>query len=260
MHDNHLSALCLLPVAAISVSAYAVDYLSIEQAQQILFPNATSFSDRTVQLSKQQKSAIRKLAGVRQRWSEQAVWRADGDDGFAGWVIVDNVIGKHEYITYAAGLSPHGQVIGVEILSYRETHGGEIRAQAWRDNFKGKTLEAAVADLPVDLSALASSRAAFAHSGAYRGETAVARHGRFSEQLDTSSHVALARSVLLLHEKVSEERRRAPWVWEDQGVLFSDIDVERPSDAALHVGLAWRNDYYLEPLHGIVKQLAEVRR
>lgn len=141
MHDNHLSALCLLPVAAISVSAYAVDYLSIEQAQQILFPNATSFSDRTVQLSKQQKSAIRKLAGVRQRWSEQAVWRADGDDGFAGWVIVDNVIGKHEYITYAAGLSPHGQVIGVEILSYRETHGGEIRAQAWRDNFKGKTLE-----------------------------------------------------------------------------------------------------------------------
>ncbi len=130
----------------------------------------------------------------------------------------------------------------------------------WLCASKGKTLEAAVAELPIDLSSLASSRTAFAHSGAYRGETAVARHGRFSEQLDTSSHVALARSVLLLHEKVSEERRRAPWVWEDQGVLFSDIDVERPSDAALQVGLAWRNDYYLEPLQGIAKQLAAVRQ
>ena len=130
----------------------------------------------------------------------------------------------------------------------------------WLCASKGKTLDDAVADLPVDLGTLATARAAFAHSGAYRGDTAVARHSRFSEQLDTSGHVALARSVLGLHEKVSEERGRAPWVWEDQGVLFSDIDVERPAEVMLQVGLAWRNDYYLEPLQGIAKQLAEARQ
>jgi len=130
----------------------------------------------------------------------------------------------------------------------------------WLCASKGKTLQAAVGDLPVDLNALGSARAAFGHSGVYRGETAVARHSRFHEQLDTSSNVALARSVLLLHEKVSEERKRAPWVWEDQGVLFSDVGVERPPDAALQVGLAWRNDYYLEPLQGIAEQLAELRQ
>lgn len=130
----------------------------------------------------------------------------------------------------------------------------------WLCASKGKTVEAAVAELPVDLDALGAARAAFGHSGAYRGDTAVARQSRFHEQLDTSSKVALARSVLLLHEKVSEDRKRAPWVWEDQGVLFSDVDVERPSDRALQVGLAWRNDYYLEPLQGIAKQLAEVRQ
>ncbi len=128
----------------------------------------------------------------------------------------------------------------------------------WLCASKGKALDEAVVDLPVDLSALATARAAFAHSGAYRGDTATARHGRFCEMLDTSSNVALARSVLLLHEEVSEQRRRAPWVWEEQGTLFSDVEVDRPADVAMQVGLAWRNDYYLAPLQGIAKQLAEV--
>ena len=55
--------------------------------------------------------------------------------------LSDNVIGKHEFITYAAGLSPDGHVVGIEILSYRETHGDEVREAAWRKNFKGKTLD-----------------------------------------------------------------------------------------------------------------------
>ncbi len=130
----------------------------------------------------------------------------------------------------------------------------------WLCASKGMTVAAAVEELPVDLDALGAARAAFGHSGAYRGETAVARQSRFHEELDTSDKDALARSVLQLHEKVSEERKRAPWVWEDQGVLFSDVDVERPPDGALQVGLAWRNDYYLEPLRDIAKQLAEARQ
>ena len=130
----------------------------------------------------------------------------------------------------------------------------------WLCSSKGKTVEAIAQDLPVDLDALASARIAFGHSGTYRGDTAIARYNRFHEQLDTSNHVALLRSVLMLHGQVSEERKRAPWVWEDQGVLFSDVDIDRPADSALQVGLAWRNDYYLEPLRGIVKQLSEVRK
>lgn len=130
----------------------------------------------------------------------------------------------------------------------------------WLCASKGKTLDGAVADLPVDLGALGAAQAAFGHSGAYGADTAGARHRRIHEQLRTSSPVALARSVLLLHEQVSKDRRRAPWVWEDQGLLCSDVDVGRPPDDSLQVGLAWRNDYYLDPLRGITKQLAEVRR
>ena len=37
-------------------------------------------------------------------------------------------------------ISPDGQVLGVEIMSYRETHGGQVRDAAWRKHFAGKTL------------------------------------------------------------------------------------------------------------------------
>ncbi len=132
----------------------------------------------------------------------------------------------------------------------------------WLCASKGKKVESAVADLPVDLDALDAARKSFGRSGIYRGLTAITRHRRFCEQLDTASKVTLARSVLLLHEKVCKERNRAPWVWvnEDQNVLGSDVEVKRPSDSELQVGLAWRNDYYLAPLQGIAKQLAEARK
>lgn len=129
----------------------------------------------------------------------------------------------------------------------------------WLCARKGETVEAAVEELPVDLDALAAARRSFEHSGTYGGETADARRRRFFEELDPSSKVDLARSVLLLHEKVSEDRKRAPWVWEERGVLLSDVEVELPSEHELRVGAAWRNDYYLAPLQGIVNQLAKAR-
>jgi Na+-translocating ferredoxin:NAD+ oxidoreductase RnfG subunit len=56
-----------------------------------------------------------------------------------GAVVVDEVVGKFELITYAVGLSADGTVKQVEILSYRESHGHEIRLPAWRKQFVGKT-------------------------------------------------------------------------------------------------------------------------
>lgn len=129
----------------------------------------------------------------------------------------------------------------------------------WLCASKGESIESAVAALPVDLEALESARTSFNNSGLYRGETASARQTRLYTQLNTSSRPALARSVLALHQQVSEERRRAAWVWEEQGVLRSDIELAKPRGVELQVGLAWRNDYYLHPLRNIARQLAEVR-
>jgi hypothetical protein len=96
-------------------AAHATTYLSVEQAQQALFPGA-SFTPLDLK-------------------RRERVWRASPD----GWFMVDEVLGKHELITYAVALDSQGRVRGVEILEYRESHGGEIRDAKWRIQFLGKT-------------------------------------------------------------------------------------------------------------------------
>jgi Na+-translocating ferredoxin:NAD+ oxidoreductase RnfG subunit len=70
------------------------------------------------------------------------VWRAVQGDKPLGYVITDAVIGKFELISYAVGLNPAGDIVDVEILSYRESHGYEVRNKPWRAQFTGKSAKA----------------------------------------------------------------------------------------------------------------------
>lgn len=140
MKQSDWTALLLLPVAAIAAPAYAVDYFTAEQAQKQLFPEAQGFKPMLVKLGETQRDKIKALSGLRQRWEEQKVWRVEKDGKLAGWFVVDDVVGKHEFITYGVGISPDGHVVGIEIMSYRETKGGQVRDAEWRKHFVGKTL------------------------------------------------------------------------------------------------------------------------
>lgn len=141
MVNQHYLGWALVPAVTLAAPAFATQYLTVEQAQQVLFPEAETCVRADVTLSKAQKKEIKHRSGVRQRWDEQAIWKAEQNGKAVGWFIVDQVVGKHEFITYATALSMDGEVLGVEILDYRETHGGEVREQQWRDNFVGKSLE-----------------------------------------------------------------------------------------------------------------------
>ena len=124
-----------LPISAIVVpSAFAVQYLTIDQAQKAIFPGK-SFTAAPVKLTGAQKKAIEQASGVRVLREEEQVWRVNG----GGWFIVDEVVGKHEFITYAVGLNADGSVKQIEIMDYRETYGGQIRDERWRAQFVGKT-------------------------------------------------------------------------------------------------------------------------
>ncbi len=141
MNERDLAFFLLMPATVLVAPAYAVDYLTAAQAQKILFPTAQLFVEQPLSLTSEQKDQIKSIAGVQQRWDKQAVWRAEVTGQLQGWFIVDEVIGKQEFITYGAALSPDGHVLGIEIMSYRETHGGQVRNAEWRKNFRGKTLQ-----------------------------------------------------------------------------------------------------------------------
>ena len=124
-----------LPISAIvAPSAFAVQYLTVDQAQKAIFPGK-SFTAAPVKLTREQKKAIEQASGVRVLKDEQQVWRVSG----GGWFIVDEVVGKHEFITYAVGLNADGAMKQIEVMDYRETYGGQIRDEKWRAQFVGKT-------------------------------------------------------------------------------------------------------------------------
>lgn len=151
----------LLPAVVAAGPVWSYDYLSREQAQHALFPEATDFVDAMVRLSDAQREAVGKRSGVKQRQDTQEAWRAERDGALVGWFLVDRVIGKHEFITYATAIGADGKVRGVEILDYRETYGFEIRDAAWRDRFKGKSAGDALEpgeDIPTITGATLSCR------------------------------------------------------------------------------------------------------
>ncbi len=135
MHDSVRWLALAAPVALVgSTSGYAVTYLTVEQAQEVIWPGA-KLTGADIVLTPEQRRAIERKCHGRVRQPKLQAWRVDG----GGWFIVDHVIGKHEFIDYAVGIEADGTVRAVEILDYRETYGGEIRNRRWRAQFNGKS-------------------------------------------------------------------------------------------------------------------------
>jgi Na+-translocating ferredoxin:NAD+ oxidoreductase RnfG subunit len=133
------SAWMLIPVAAVSTSAYAATYMTVEQAQAAIFPGA-QLTRAFVTLTREQASAIEKKTGINVRNTEVKLWKsADG-----GYFMVDEVVGKHEFFTIALGLNADSSVKQIEILDYKESYGYEVRNEAWRKQFTGKTSTASL--------------------------------------------------------------------------------------------------------------------
>jgi len=130
--------LILLPLAPLVAlaPAHAEVFLSVEQAQALIFPGAT-FTKDFRSLTKDEERAIGRASHVNVRDREIKAWRAST----GGWFIVDEVVGKHDFIPFALGIDANGAVKSVEILEYREAYGGEVRGAAWRAQFTGKTAQ-----------------------------------------------------------------------------------------------------------------------
>ena len=130
-------ALTLTAAALAPTAAFAVDYMTAEQAARLMFPDAERFDSAEVLLDAAALKAL-DARGLRARSARWPVRVARRGDAVLGYVVSDAVLGKFELIDYAVGLGADGAVRQVEILSYRESHGQEIRSAAWRRQFAGK--------------------------------------------------------------------------------------------------------------------------
>ena len=136
---NNLLILPLTLALGASGSAFATQYLTVEQAQQVLFPQASSFKPVALALTGGQMQQVEKSAGVPARSVNWRVVAAYAGEQLLGHIVLDDVVGKFELISYAVALNLDATVKQVEILAYRESHGFEIRNPNWRKQFVGKS-------------------------------------------------------------------------------------------------------------------------
>ena len=131
--------LIVLGASAVAAPAFATQYLSPEQAQKLMFPDADAFHSRPLSLDLAQMRQVEQIAGLPTRSVQWRVVAAYKGEKLLGYMVQDDVIGKFELISYAVGVNPDASVRQVEILAYRESHGSEIRLPAWRRQFVGKS-------------------------------------------------------------------------------------------------------------------------
>ncbi len=129
------AAALLLPPSIV----VAADYLTIDVAQKEFFPDAQSFEPVLPALTPEQKAAVARLAGPQPRHGRLQIWKAVENGAVTGYVFMDEVIGRSDLITYATAIDSSGTLKAIEVLSYRESHGAEIRNAAWRQQFANKS-------------------------------------------------------------------------------------------------------------------------
>jgi Na+-translocating ferredoxin:NAD+ oxidoreductase RnfG subunit len=126
-----------VPVAVLAPAAYGATYLTLEQAQHTVFPGQ-KLTPANITLTSEQAREIERRSDANVRHKDVHLWKVDG----GGFFIVDEVVGKHEFITYAVGLNADGTVKQIEIMTYRESYGYEVRNADWRAQFVGKNAAA----------------------------------------------------------------------------------------------------------------------
>jgi Na+-translocating ferredoxin:NAD+ oxidoreductase RnfG subunit len=126
-------------LCAMALGARAERYLTVAEARKLCFPQASRFEERVFRYTAEQTKAVEKQAGIKVRRPDMAGWFVYEKEKLVGTMLLDHVIGKHEFIDYVVAISPEGKVQQVEILEYRESYGGEIRGGKWRAQFRGKS-------------------------------------------------------------------------------------------------------------------------
>jgi hypothetical protein len=133
-HPYRSSSILLAALSPVAI-VVAADYLSLDAAQKAVYPDADSFQEVVVQQTPGQINALLATAGPQPPHGTIRIFKATRNGQVLGHVFVDEVIGRENLITYAIGIDVDGALRNLEIMSYRESHGGEVRNPGWRAQF-----------------------------------------------------------------------------------------------------------------------------
>lgn len=68
-------------------------------------------------------------------------WKVYDSDTLKNIVLLDNVLGKTQPISFIVMFDKCGKIVHCEVIKYREDHGGQVQDKGWLKQFLGKNNE-----------------------------------------------------------------------------------------------------------------------
>lgn len=152
--------LCLGGVAIATAGSRV--FLTEEELFGSMFAGGASVTADTVTISPTEAARLSDEFHIEILDSVYVFHTARLDGNVTRRVVIMNVVGQYQPITFAVEILPPGRVGRVELMVYRETRGGEIRRRAFLDQFSEKSLSDPIAikqDVQHITGATLSSRA-----------------------------------------------------------------------------------------------------
>ncbi len=121
------------------LNAQTTVYLKPEEAIKLLFKNSTETFREDHALTPEIRDRFKKELGYEPPKSNYPFYVGKTGDQIDGYALIDDQIGKVSPITFVTLIKPEGKVAQVEIMVYRESHGGEVTSKRFLNQFKNKT-------------------------------------------------------------------------------------------------------------------------
>lgn len=119
--------------------ALAEVFFTEQQLIAKLYPDS-QLVERPVEIDRALLKDIKRATSARLITDSLKIWEVKKNGELSGWLFNAEVLGKHENIRYALAIDSSGQIVDMDIMEYRETHGGDVKNQAWRAQLFGRRL------------------------------------------------------------------------------------------------------------------------
>jgi hypothetical protein len=136
------AAAVIVAVVAAPGTARAAEegnYFTTRSVLGAFFPKSDRVTYETVTLTSPVKERIARRLGYSPAAGCYTIFIATTAGNVDGYAVIDSELGEHQPITFATKLSPQAVVEQVEIVTYREPRGDEVRDARFRRQFVGKT-------------------------------------------------------------------------------------------------------------------------
>jgi Na+-translocating ferredoxin:NAD+ oxidoreductase RnfG subunit len=138
-------------------------FLHENEAAHAMFPQATTSLRKELWLTDAEHTALEKALGRHVDSHGYTYLEVIAQKATVGFVLILDVIGQSQPITFAVAVSDEGILQDVQVMVYREPRGEEIQDKRFRRQFTGKRASDALAlgkDIDAISGATISSRAA----------------------------------------------------------------------------------------------------